>query len=73
MNTIAKRKTKLRFETSETVQGRALIVEAGPWYATIRQKGFHRGYEVSWSSIFLLAAKIEADRKREERKARRKQ
>lgn len=73
MNTIAKRKTKLRFETSETVQGRPPVVDAGPYAATIRQKGLRKGYDVSWESIFLLAAKIEADRKREERKARRKQ
>ena len=70
MTSLATRKTHLRFETSETIQGRLLIVEATPNTAVIRQKGKRTRYEVSWASIFWLAAKVAADNARREKKAR---
>lgn len=73
MTALSKRKTRLLFETSANVQGRALLVNAGTHYVTIWQKGIRTSkYRVSWESIFLRGAQIEADRQMQERQARRR-
>ncbi|HEV3483595.1 MAG TPA: hypothetical protein VGR97_14850 [Candidatus Acidoferrales bacterium] len=65
MTALAERKTQLKFETSATVRGKRLVIEASPYLATIRQKYTRqRRYEVSWEGIFLLAVKAQVDSKK---------
>lgn len=73
MTALNNRKTRLRFETSETVRGRAVMVDVSPYTATLRLKGKRTAYEISWSGIYWQAAKIAADKLREARKQRRKE
>jgi hypothetical protein len=71
MTALARRKTRLRFETSDLVRGRAVMVDVTPYTATLRLKGQRKGLEISWAGIYWQAAKLEADRRRAERQARR--
>lgn len=73
MTAIAKRKTIIRAETSAIDRKRPLIVELTPYTCIIREKGKRVRYEVSWVSVYHLAAQVYADRVRAERKATRKQ
>jgi hypothetical protein len=57
---LAKRKTKARLETSATVRGRALVVEAQPFMLSIRPKGKRIAYAVPWDAIYSLGAKLAA-------------
>jgi hypothetical protein len=76
MTTLRTRKTKLVFETDREVHScgkhRSIVVEPGPWVCTLRLKGTRQHYEIDWGSIFSMAARIAADKLREERKSRRK-
>jgi len=60
MTTLAKRKTKAKFETSATVRGRTLVVEAQPFMLHIRPKGKRIAYTVPWDAIYSLGAKLAA-------------
>ena len=73
MTILAKRKTRLVFETSDTYRGRAIMVEVYPFTTKVRLKGKRTRYELSWAGIFVQAAKVHAERIRAERKARRKE
>ena len=64
MIAIAKRKRVLRFEVSTTERGRALIVEATPYNAILREKGRRHRYAVPWGAVYWLAVKAEADEAR---------
>ena len=66
MTTLSKRKTKVQFTTSATYRGKELVVEAMPFYLTIRQKGARQSFPVPWDVIFEVGAKIEARTKREQ-------
>jgi hypothetical protein len=72
MTTLSQRKTKLTFETDNSLRGRALVVEPQPLYCSIRLKGTRKRYDINWETIFYHAAEIAADRLRAERKAARK-
>ncbi len=71
MTQLAKRKTRLQFETSDTVRGRAVILEATPYTVALRLKGTRTRYEISYAGIYYAAAKLAADRARAEKRARR--
>lgn len=71
MTAIAQRKTRLRFETSGTVRGRGVIIEADAYLARVRLKGMRTAYEISWEGIYWQAAKVAAEKRRAERKTRR--
>ena len=60
MTALAKRKTKVRFETSATERGLALVVEAQPFMLSIRPKGKRIAYAVPWDAIYSLGAKLAA-------------
>jgi len=61
MTALAKRKTKVRFETSATERGRALVVEPQPFMLHIRPKGKRIAYAVPWDAIYSLGAKLAAN------------
>jgi len=70
MISIENRKTKLRFETSIAVRGRAICVEVTPYTVIVREKGRRQKYEVQWDSVYWLAVKVLVDARRREKKAR---
>jgi len=76
MTSIARRKTKLVIETSDTVRDhgkyREVIVEAHPLHATVRLKGMRTAYTIDWASVWSMADRAEAERVRREKKAGKK-
>lgn len=76
MTALAKRKSRLIFETSDTVRYRGklreVVVEAHQEFAYIRLKGTRQRFLISWAGIFSHAVKINVDKQRAEKKARRK-
>jgi hypothetical protein len=68
MTALSNRKTRLRFETSDSVKGRAVVVDVSPFTASVRLKGTRTAFEISWAGIYYQAAKVAADRLRELRK-----
>jgi hypothetical protein len=63
--TLAKRKTKAVFTTSTLYRGKALVVEAQPFFCTIRQKGSRFAFTVPWDAVYEAGAKIAARLERE--------
>ncbi len=70
MSKLSARETRLTLETSATFRGRQIIAQIHPLTVTVREKGRRMRYEVSWEGIFVLAAKLAAERLRQERKAK---
>jgi hypothetical protein len=68
--TLANRKTRLCFEVASSARGRALIIEAKPYVAVLREKGRRMRYEIPWDAIYWLAAKAAADQARAARRKR---
>ena len=75
MTALARRKSKLTFETSDVHRYRGklreIIVEANEYTATVRLKGTRQRYEISWCGVFDHAVKIAVEKERAERKAKR--
>jgi hypothetical protein len=67
---LAARKTQLRFEADTVVRGRTLICEPTPYLCRLREKGRRTWFEVSWESVYWLAAKIAPEARRKERRGR---
>jgi hypothetical protein len=76
MTRLEKRKSRLIVETSDTVRERgklrAVILEPSPYLVAVRLKGLRQRYEVSYAGIYAFAARIAADKARQERAERRK-
>lgn len=76
MTALAKRKTRLTFETSDSVRYRGklreIIIEATEYTAAIRLKGTRQRFELSWAGIYNQAVKVSVDKARAERKAARR-
>jgi len=76
MTRLAERKSKLLIETSDTVRERGrlreVIIEPLPHYAVIRLKGLRSRFSISYAGIYNAAVKIEVERQRAEKKAKRK-
>lgn len=76
MTSLATRKTRLQFTTSDCVRYRGklreIIIEASEYTATVRLKGSRTRFEISWAGIYNQAAKIYVEKQRAERKAARK-
>jgi hypothetical protein len=76
VTSLAKRKTRLQFETSDSVRYRGrlreIVVEATEYTASVRLKGTRQRYEVSWAGIWNHAVKVAVERARAEHKAKRK-
>lgn len=73
---LAKRKSRLTFETSDTVRYRGklreVVIEANAYTASIRLKGTRQRYELSWAGAFNHAVRVHVEKQRSEKKARRK-
>jgi len=69
---LAKRKTRLSFETDTLVRRRPVVVEPEPLVCVVRLKGTRQRYAISWETVFMHAAEIAARKLREERKQRKK-
>lgn len=76
MTSLAKRKTRLTVEFSETVRergrSREVTMEFTPYGITVRLKGLRTRYEVSPAGVYNLGAKLAVEKRRAERKAARK-
>ena len=59
MTTLSNRKTRLVFETADTVREnsklRAVIIEAQPMIAYVRLKGTRRAFPISYAAIYHAA------------------
>ena len=67
MTALAERKSKpLVFVTSDTIweqgENRPVVVEAHPFYCSVRLKNMRQSYTVPWSAIWSMAARAEADK-----------
>jgi len=75
MTQLAQRKTRLVFETSSEVRSRGkyrqVIFAAEPYAAYVRLKGTKQRLPITYAQIYDLAAKLEANRVRAEKKAAR--
>lgn len=76
MTSLEKRKSQLRIITSDVVREhgklREVVLEAHPYYATVRLKGMRSGYQVSWAGIYNMAVRLHVERARAEKKAAKK-
>ena len=77
MTHLRDRKNRLSFVTNSTARYRGrereIVMEAFPEYAAVRLLGTRTRYEVSWRTIFDLAAEIRARRERERKNEERRQ
>lgn len=71
MTSLSKRSTKLRFTTGDLVREkgkyRAVSIEAHTMFARVRCAGLHSYYDLPWSAMYSLGAKMEARRIKEEK------
>lgn len=76
MTSIAKRKSRLTFETSDVIRYRGklreVVIEASEYTASVRLKGTRQRFEVSWAGLYNHAVKVAVERQRAERKAQRR-
>jgi len=74
MTRLASRKSRLLIETSDMVRERGklreVILEPHPYTVVVRLKGMRQRYEVSYAGIYNLAARLAAEKARQERKLR---
>lgn len=74
MTSLAKRKTRLSVEFSDTIRERGKLREVTmqftPYGITVRLKGLRSNFEVSPASIYNLAVAKHVQRVREEKKAK---
>ncbi len=72
MTSLADRKTRLVFETSDQVLERGayrpVIIEAHPGYAVLCLKGPRTRYEICYGTVYQQAARIAAERRRAEKR-----
>lgn len=71
MTALSQRKSKLIFETGDTVRERGrrreVIIEAEDTYAFVRLKGTRTRFMIEWSAIYTAAAKLAAAQQRREK------
>lgn len=76
MNKLSNRTTKLAFETDSRMHDagryREIVAEAKPSYLSVRLKGLHTSFDVSYAAIYCMAAKAHADKIRSEKRAAKK-
>ena len=78
MTRLDKRKSRLVVETSDTVRERGALREvilefhSSGYTLAVRLKGCRQRYDISPAGIYNLAARVAADKARQERKAARK-
>jgi hypothetical protein len=73
---LAKRKSRLTFETSDVVRYRGrlreVVIEAEEYMAHVRLKGYRMRFPISWAGIYNQAVKIAVEKDRAEKKEKRK-
>lgn len=76
MTALSQRKTRLSFETSDSVryrgQFRPIVIEANEYTAYVRLKGTRQRFEISYAGIWNQAVKIAVEKKRAERRNRKR-
>lgn len=76
MTKLSQRRTRLIFETGETIRSRGklreIVVGADTYGAYVRLKGTKQRLPISYGAIYVLAAKLEANRVRAEKLAAKK-
>lgn len=76
MTALRERKTRLVFETADTIreQGklREVVIEATPHYALVRLKGTRKAFPISYGAIYHRAAALAAEEARAAKKGRRR-
>lgn len=67
-------KSRLVIQTEETVfdggEHREVILEVGLFTATVRLKGLKSSFEISWAAVYHLAAKMQVENERRNKKAK---
>lgn len=75
MTALAKRKSRLTFETSDAVRYRGkqreVVIEATEYTASVRLKGTRQRFEMSWAGIYNHAVRVAVEKARAEKKVRR--
>ena len=75
MTTLATRKTRLVFMTSDEIREhgkyRPVVIEARPGCAVVRLLGLRTSYTITYGAIYHAAARIAAEQARAARKAKR--
>jgi hypothetical protein len=76
VTSLDKRKTRPVFTTCDTVRERGrlreVVIEAQTHFALVRLAGMRTAFPISYAAIYQCAAKIQAERKRAEKKARKR-
>jgi uncharacterized protein YqiB (DUF1249 family) len=74
MTALAKRKSRLTFETSDSIRYRGrlreVVIEATEYTAHVRLKGTRQRFEMSWAGIYNHAVRVAVEKARAEKKAR---
>lgn len=74
MTALAKRKSRLTFETSDSVRYRGrlreVVIEATEYTAAVRLKGTRQRFEMSWAGIYNHAVRVAVEKARSEKKTR---
>jgi len=70
--TALKAEAPTKRETAITIQGRVLLIEAGPRVLTMRLTGRRYRYCLPWESAWNRAAEIEGRRRMQEARERRR-
>ncbi len=76
MQQLRDRKSKLKTAVSAFERGRQLVIEMSashPAELLIREQGRRKGYWVPFVAIFTTGARLEGERRRQERIAKRKE
>jgi hypothetical protein len=76
MTSLAKRKSRLRFTTCDTVRERRklreVVIDAHSHYCDVRLAGLRTSYPISYAAIYTAAVKIAVEKMRAERRERKK-
>lgn len=76
MRALRQRKTRLVFETEDTIfergHSRQVIVEAHPAYAVVRLKGTRRGFPICYAAVYHAAVSQAVEEGRRIKAANRK-
>jgi hypothetical protein len=76
MTSLSQRKSRLTFETGDTIRergrSREVVIECENTFAFVRLKGTKTRFQIEWGAIYHAAAKLAAAQVRREKLAARK-
>lgn len=74
MTHLETRKSRLVFQTGDMIREkgrlREVVIEARPGYANVRLAGMRTAFAVSWGGIYHFAARLQQEKERAEKKAK---